>query len=85
MWDHRPIGYPSDVPFIDPNNGQRIDGLSVKPKKGVLEEMFRYLKELYQNQVNFYLHIRKFTQCDADYIRAASTVKTIQTLLLRVT
>ena len=60
MWDHRPTGYPDYLPFIDPNNGARIEGLSVKPKKGVLEEMFKYLRNLYQSQVCGYsehLHV----------------------------
>lgn len=45
IWDNRPSDWPSDVPFIDPNNGTK----SVKkPDKPQLKLMFFYLLERYK-------------------------------------
>ena len=48
MWTSTPKGWPEEVPFCDPNNGQKVHG---KPRKEVLMKMFQYLVGLYSVRV----------------------------------
>ena len=50
LWENRPADWPKEVPFIDPNNGNKL-AKEKKPSKPDLLLMFKYLSERYKHKL----------------------------------
>ena len=49
FWQHKPNGWPDDVPFVDPNNPSQNDqGKMEKPSGKTLQKMMAFLVEKYE-------------------------------------
>ena len=50
QWSVCPKGWDKNIDFVDPNNGEMVDGKKTKPKIEKLEKVVHYLKDLYQKR-----------------------------------
>lgn len=53
LWDKPPEDWPTDIPFVDPNNGMKEEsgGKQQKPKKHELVPMYNFLRQKYEESI----------------------------------